>query len=125
MKSLIIILLLSLSAFSQTFVGRAGTNAFFIQDVKRDKGDVTFTGMFTPFQTRGTDTLVIDSDNIIYSTFHANCLSMEFTTSGTYGYRQGVKLVSPPKDELHGVAEKPMVLFYAIDAACKQETRGA
>jgi hypothetical protein len=117
MKTLITILLLSLSSFAQTFVGSADDNAFFIDQVKKKKGGVTFVLIQTPYQFENGK-VKPDPDNFIMGLFHADCMSMDYFSTDSTGKFDGVK---GKVKETSGTAESPMVIWYAIDAACKEK----
>jgi hypothetical protein len=117
MKTLLAILLLSISALSQTFVGQTGDMAFFIDEVKKDKGKVTFVLIQTPYHME-SGKVKPDLNNFLIGLFHADCMSMDYFSSDSKGVFDGVK---EKVKETSGTAEKPMVIWFAIDAACKEK----
>jgi hypothetical protein len=119
MKALLLILFLSLSSIAQTFVGQAGDAAFFIDQVKRDRGQVSFVLLQTPYVMEHGE-VKPDMASYVTGIFHADCMSMDYFSTDSKSVIDGIK---GKVEETEGKAEKPMVIFFAIDTACKTRTQ--
>ena len=119
--TLVATLLFAAAASAQQIVGISQDGmVFMIDKVKRDKNTVTFIGSYSPaVEIDKQGKVTIDGDNIVFTDFWANCMSFDFTASGNRGLLKGVPFGPDKSAPTSGTAEKPQIMYSAIQAACK------
>ncbi len=118
MKTIFFILIFSTSALCQQLVGTANNVVYYIDNIERKGKEVKFSGLASKYDTLG-DSIVLDLNNYIISEFNANCDTYEWYQTNYSGKKQGVAFKGVFKLEKK-VAEKPQIIFKALDMACSE-----
>lgn len=106
-------------ASAQEYIGHTDSTAVFLTDVVRKGNSVKFTGLATPYDPE-VKRQVVDPDNYLETYFVADCLSLEFYATGFKGKVQGKAVGITQKSETL-TAQKPMIIWNVIDAACHEK----
>lgn len=120
MKTLALVLLLSMGVAAQEFIGTSATRAFYIDKVEQKNEMVTFLGTAAVYKVEGKTRIILDPNNYLVTLFVANCKTFEYLAVTSNGKKEGKDFSEIPEQKVRQ-AKSPEIIFKALLRACKLE----